>query len=596
MKTILSILLASVLPLIAADTTISGLPAIGNVTGNTIVPVVDVAGTPTTKKATVTQLLAGLPNATTSVPGLLSPSDKTKLDSSTATANVSSLMSRDSSGNTAVNSLTAVTVTGLAAPTNPTDAANKSYVDAAAVGLHIIAPALAATTANVTLSGGAPNVVDGVTLLANSRVLVKDQTDPKQNGVYYVSTLGTGSNGTWLRTADTDTGAELVTGTYVFVTDGTVNANAAYVMVTQGTIVIGTSNIAWALFSQVNSIAASSITGQIVAAQIQDLSINTAKFASSITPVEIFSSLPTSGNFAGRTVYNTSDGQLYRYSGSAFTKAIPATDITGQITTTQIEDGAIKTPKLFAGSVTGNIIAANTITSNNLDVNAVTAGKIAAGAVRADQIAVGAIDNPIKIADGVITANQIGANAVTTLKIKAGSITADRMNITGGLSSITANIGVITSGTITANTSMLVGSGLGAVSISSSGLTIGSGRISLAGDGANPWMRVYGVGPYSGAQIDINGSNSASPPRIQITDGSGIGFSATPNGAYVGNSRTLTIDSGSIMQGPGSILLNSDNGSSVQILGGEDGSAGSLIGYWKFKLNGRTVKVPIYND
>ena len=585
MKTVLSILLASTLPLVAADTTISGLPAIGNVTGNTIVPVVDTAGTPTTKKATVTQLLSGLPVATTSVAGLLSAADKTKLDSSTASSTVSSLMFRDSSGNTAVNSLTASTVTGLGSPVNPTDAANKSYVDAAAAGLVIKSPARVGTVgSNINLSGGAPNTLDGVSLAANDRILVKDQTDGKQNGIYYVATLGSGSNGTWTRTTDADTGAELVTGSYVFITSGTVNANAAYTMVTTGTITIGTSTITWNLFSQVTQIQAANILGQIVAAQVQDGAINTAKFALGLTPVELVSSLPTSGNFAGRTVYLTTDGKLYRYTGSVFTAAVETVDLTGQITNTQIQDNSISTPKLQALSVTASNIAANAVTSGKIAANAVTAGTISAGAVNTNELAAGAVN-----------ASKIAANTITAGQIQSGTITADKLTISS-LSSISANIGTITSGTLTSSSSVLVGSGLGAVSISSSGLTIGSGRISMAGDGANPWIRVYGVGSYSGAQIDINGSNSASPPRIQITDGSGIGFSATPNGAYVGTGRTLTIDSGSIMQGPGSILLNSDNGSSVQILGGEDGSAGSLIGYWKFKLNGRTVKVPIYND
>lgn len=269
LATYITIALLTAAQAFAAETSISGLPAIGSVTSGTLVPVVDVAGTPTTKKATAAQLISGLPVATGSTVGTMPAADKAKLDAATDSNTASAIVRRDASGNFAAGTITATTVTGLTTPTNPSDAANKSYVDAAAAGLTLKQAARAGTTANVTLAGGAPNTLDGVTLAANDRILVKDQADPKENGIYYVATLGTGSNGTWTRTTDADTGAELATGTYIFVAAGTANVNAAYTMVTQGTITIGSSNIVWALFSQVSSIAASSITGQIIHSQIQ---------------------------------------------------------------------------------------------------------------------------------------------------------------------------------------------------------------------------------------------------------------------------------------------------------------------------------------
>jgi len=60
--------------------------------------------------------------------------------------------------------------------------------------------ARAITVANVTLSGGAPSTVDGVNLALNNRVLVSAQTTGSQNGIYIVTTVGSGSNGTWART------------------------------------------------------------------------------------------------------------------------------------------------------------------------------------------------------------------------------------------------------------------------------------------------------------------------------------------------------------------------------------------------------------
>ena len=102
----------------------------------------------------------------------------------------------------------------------------------------------AATTANIaSLAGGAPNTLDGVTLVANDRILVKDQTTGSQNGIYYVSTLGTGANGTWTRATDADGVDELTSGAIVAVDQGSVNADSQWMLTTDGAIVIGTTSL-----------------------------------------------------------------------------------------------------------------------------------------------------------------------------------------------------------------------------------------------------------------------------------------------------------------------------------------------------------------
>jgi len=428
-------LLATASPIWSADVSINSLPAIGTVSTSTVLPVVDVSGTPTTKKATVTQLINGLPVATGSTVGTMSAADKAKLDAATDANTASAIVRRDASGNFTAGTVTAGTVTGLANPTNGSDAANKSYVDASAAGLTVKQAGRAATTANVTLSGGAPSTLDGVTLAASDRILVKNQADQTQNGIYYVATLGSGSNGTWARTTDADTGAELATGTYIFISSGTANANAAYTMVTQGTITLGTSNIVWALFSQVTSIAASSITGQLTQSQIQDAAINTAKFAAGLTPVEIFGVLPTTGNFAGRQVFLTTDSKLYRYNGSAFTNLTPTTDLQGTISAGQV--------------------AANAITAGTIAANAVTAGTVVAGAINTTELA---------------------AAAVNTSKLAAGAVTADKITV-GSLSAISANVGTLTSGTA------------GGWTLASTKFSAASGASSVDLDATNVWLR-----------------------------------------------------------------------------------------------------------
>ena len=500
-------LLATASPLWSADVSINSLPAIGSVSSSTVLPVVDVSGTPTTKKATVTQLINGLPVATGSTVGTMSAADKAKLDAATDANTASAIVRRDASGNFTAGTVTAGTVTGLANPTNGSDAANKSYVDASAAGLTVKQAGRAATTANVTLSGGAPSTLDGVTLAASDRILVKNQANNIENGIYYVSTLGSGSNGTWTRTTDADTGAKLATGTYIFISSGSVNANAAYTMVTQGTITLGTSNIVWALFSQVTSIAASSITGQLIQSQIQDAAINTAKFAAGLTPVEILGTLPTSGNFAGRQVFLTTNSKLYRYDGSAFTNLTPTTDLQGTISAGQV--------------------AANAITAGTIAANAVTAGTVVAGAINTAELAAG---------------------AVNTAKLAAGAVTAEKITV-GSLSAISANVGTLTSGTA------------GGWTLASTKFSAASGASSVDLDATNVWLRTVrgsavmtigtrdpGTGTESyadfsyGLNRNVNIKSSASGGQIDIGDGSSGYTRATlgSSGITLKNSSSVT--------------------------------------------------------
>lgn len=87
----------------------------------------------------------------------------------------------------------------------------------------------AATTSNITLSGGAPNTLDGITLSSSSKILVKDQTDKKQNGVYAVSSLGTGSNGTWARAGILNTSSDFSNNFVVYVEGGTANTSTLWI-------------------------------------------------------------------------------------------------------------------------------------------------------------------------------------------------------------------------------------------------------------------------------------------------------------------------------------------------------------------------------
>lgn len=164
-------------------------------------------------------------------------------------------------------------ITSVADPQNAQDAATKNYVDATKTGLAFKDPVRAATTANITLSGGAPSTLDGITLAANDRVLVKNQTTASQNGIYVVTTLGTGANGTWTRAGDADNSpsGEVEAGLYVYVEEGTTNGSTSFVLSTANPITLGTTSLTFTKFSG---------TGQLTAGTGISISGNSISVAS----------------------------------------------------------------------------------------------------------------------------------------------------------------------------------------------------------------------------------------------------------------------------------------------------------------------------
>jgi hypothetical protein len=87
--------------------------------------------------------------------------------------------------------------------------------------------------------------VDNRTVVTGDRILVKDQTTQTQNGIYVVSSPGTGSNGTWVRAADADESGDLSGSTSVFVSEGDTNDNTGWVISTDAAITLGSTNITW---------------------------------------------------------------------------------------------------------------------------------------------------------------------------------------------------------------------------------------------------------------------------------------------------------------------------------------------------------------
>ena len=179
------------------------------------------------------------------------------------------------SGSVSVNN---ARITNVANPSSGTDAINKNYADSLVSGLDVKLSVRAATNAALTatyadgpgtltnngalvaLSGG---LIDGVTLALGDRVLVKDQgittdglgaktagADSVQNGIYTVTTLGSGS-ASWVltRADDSNSNTDVTPGMFTFVEEGTAWADSGFILITNGAVTLGTTYLTYTQFS-----------------------------------------------------------------------------------------------------------------------------------------------------------------------------------------------------------------------------------------------------------------------------------------------------------------------------------------------------------
>ena len=218
------------------------------------------------------------------------------------------------------------------------------------------------TVANVNLSGGAPTSVDGVTLVANDRVLVTAQSTGSQNGIYRVKTLGTGSNGTWVRSKDADTNDDVTAGMVVMITEGTTYADTQWKLTTNDAITVGTTSLTFSQRQDTN------VAGSDTQVQFNDGGALAGD--SGLVFAKTTNNLTVSGNVTGGNLITSAlmDSATIHTSGLATLHSATVEDLTDDQVVVATTGGRLaNTNKLTFDestlAVTGAITASTTITA-----------------------------------------------------------------------------------------------------------------------------------------------------------------------------------------------------------------------------------------
>ena len=336
-------------------------------------------------------------------------------------------------------------LTNLATPTQDSDAATKQYVDLAVQGLDAKQSVVAGTTGNITLSG--TQTIDGVTVESGDRVLVKDQTNAAENGIYVAAA------GAWARAADADGNpdGEVTSGMFTFVAEGTVNQSTGYVLITPDPIVVGTTELTFTQFSGAGSAVAGTgieINGNVISvdpAVLQD-----------IADLATLSGMPENstdlGQFTGSTI---ADSSTIKAALQALeTKAEQNTSASANNSTTLVD---------HESRITANESAISSLqsggTSNATDItNLQTVVGVSSGAVDLGTFTGGTItdNSSVKVAlQELETALEtIGAEAGDNTAVLANQAEITALRQAQGTANGDTNLGTFPGSTISTNVSV----------------------------------------------------------------------------------------------------------------------------------------------
>ena len=464
---------------------------------------------------------------------------------------------------------TAMTVTATASA--PTDVANKAYVDAAAQGLNVHPYCRAATTvAAGNLTGtytagtsdqsqgtgiGATFVyatasyptIDGVTLVLNDRVLIKNQTDAKQNGIYYVSATGTNNTLTRATDANNSIAGQVAAGDFVFIDEGTQN-NTGWVIDAAGTattppkgIKIGTDNISFTQFSGAGTYTAGSGITQSGSSFLIQSSGNTLNPTSNNLDLTAVSQTNSTGNTSSNIVQGVTVDTYGRVTGvTSGTHTLASTSSSGIVTLTDSISSTSTTTAATPNSVKTAYDLANAALPKS---GGTLSGQLAVStsSTSSPQVTVKSTGSFTKSVTSItyITSTVASINLSDTKGLWVGQV------VTGSGFAATSYNTSMTITSVTANTS---------IGVSGTGFAVGgasTGTLTASGTGVNvqEWQSSTGTAVSS---IDGSG-NFTTLGNVKTSSGSNS-VTITPIGVTLaGTGTSMAINAGGVtMTGTGS--------------------------------------------
>ena len=437
-------------------------------------------------------------------------------------------------------------ITSLAlTPLNPTDAASKQYVDTVAQGLHVHPSANVATTtdlanttgaivnyyqpgpegvgATLTFTSGSLVSIDSVTLTANMRLLIKNESNAVWNGVYIYN-----NSAVITRSPDMEYDAQLAGGDFLFVESGNVNGDTGWVQTTDN-VIIGTSNVVFSQFSGVGTYSGSngiSVVGTSITANVDN--DTTAIVGGNIT-VKVSANLvtPNIGNATGNSLTITGNVLAENVTANSQMSA-------GNITVTN-----------YANVDTLN--ANSNVISNNVTVNLELSG------------------NTANFSGNVILSNLYANLNITSNTANISNITANNANVnyllngnianfTGNLTALNADLGnlAVANYANVANT-LIVGTGSG-------GNITGANLISVNYANINNDLTVNGNATFNST---ADGQTSITPDTVVIgligrgaTGAPALNFQSSTYGATYDTSIVGTDGNG--VTGSGTLTLEAN--------------------------------------
>jgi hypothetical protein len=434
-------------------------------------------------------------------------------------------------GATTPSSAAFTTASVSTAPVSGNDVVNKTYLDFFATGISWKQPVNCGTTTNITLSG--LQTIDGVTVVAGDRVLVKSQTAPAQNGIYLASATA------WSRAPDADTWDELISA-ICFVESGTTLAGSAWYCTIQPGGTLGTTAVTWSNFS-------------VAATYTAGTGLTLTDYVFSITNTGVAAAAYGS---ASKTLTATVNAQGQLTVLAATDIAIANTQVSGLGT---MSTQAASSVAITGGTINGTTIGGSTaaaVTGTTITANTQFTGAGTGLTGTATSLSIG---GNAATATSATAATNLAGGATGSVPYQSASSTTTFLNAGSNGQVLTLASGVPSWATPTTGTVTSVG-GTGTVSgISLSGTVTSSGNLTLGGTldlsappaiGGTTANTITGTTitastKFVGTNFDASGSGGGalrtSSSASVLQWGAGGGVNLTLDGAFNMNPANATI-------------------------------------------------------